>query len=157
MVVTVAPSFMIASVKQELMRLPSTKTVHAPHWPWSQPFFVPVRSSCSRRASSRVVQGATFNVVGAPLRYKVIELVCGNSAATRVGVAACGLLCIGKRRQPIVVTSSRSDLGRAHGLCHAEEHDDPLAAAARRERLVGAAVATVDVLPVVRHPDVARG
>ena len=23
------------------MRRPSTRTVHAPHWPWSQPFFVP--------------------------------------------------------------------------------------------------------------------
>ena len=33
-----------ASVRQELMRRPLTSTVHAPHWPWSQPFLVPVRS-----------------------------------------------------------------------------------------------------------------
>src|SRR5262245_34795847 len=157
MVVTVAPSFMIASVKHELMRLPSTRTVHAPHWPWSQPFFVPVRSSCSRRASSRVVHGATLNVVGAPLRYKVIELARGDSAATRVGVGACELARIGECRRPIVVTAGRSDLRRAHGLCHAEEHRNPLAAAARRECLAGVFVATVDVLPVVHHPDVARG
>ena len=62
-VVTSAPSFMTASVRQELMRLPSTSTVQAPHWPWSQPFFVPVRPRCSRRASSRVVHGATLSCV----------------------------------------------------------------------------------------------
>ena len=45
------------SVRQELTRRPSTSTVQAPHWPWSQPFFVPVRSRCSRSASSRVVHG----------------------------------------------------------------------------------------------------
>ena len=32
-VVTFAPSFMTASVRHELMRRPSTSTVHAPHWP----------------------------------------------------------------------------------------------------------------------------
>src|SRR5262249_37808378 len=48
------------------------------------------------------------------------------------------------------------DLRRAYRLGHAEEDHDALAAAARRERLVGVSVATVDVLPVVRHPHVAR-
>src|SRR5215467_9233100 len=157
MVVTVAPSFIIASVRHELMRFPSTRTVHAPHWPWSQPFFVPVRLSRSRRTSSKVVQGATFKVASSPLTYRVIELVRGNSAAARVGVAAGGLVCIGRRRRVAVVPASRSDLRRAHGLCHPEEHDDSLAAATRRERLAGVLIATVDVLPVVHHPDVARG
>ena len=53
MVVTSAPSFMTASVRQEMMRRPSTSTVQAPHWPWSQPFLVPVRSRWSRSASSK--------------------------------------------------------------------------------------------------------
>src|SRR5215468_5370282 len=56
-----------------------------------------------------------------------------------------------------LIGTSRTDLRRAHGLCHAEEHDDPLAAAARRECLVRVFVATIDVLPVVHHPHVARG
>ncbi len=35
-------------------------TVQAPHWPWSQPFLVPVRPRCSRSASSSVVRISTF-------------------------------------------------------------------------------------------------
>src|SRR5262245_40295604 len=49
------------------------------------------------------------------------------------------------------------DLRCSHRLGHAEEDHDALATAARRERLVGAAEAAVDVLPVVHHPHVARG
>jgi hypothetical protein len=30
---------MIAKVRHELTRRPSTRTVQAPHWPWSHPFF----------------------------------------------------------------------------------------------------------------------
>src|SRR5262249_14114283 len=48
-----------------------------------------------------------------------------------------------------LIGPSRSDLRRAHGLCHTEEHDDSLAAAAGRERFVRLTVAAVDVLPVV--------
>src|SRR5215467_12914269 len=32
----------------------SIKTVQAPHWPSPQPYFVPVRSSCSRRTESKL-------------------------------------------------------------------------------------------------------
>src|SRR5215813_3088795 len=53
-----------------------------------------------------------------------------------------------------LIGTSRSDLRRAHGLCHTEEHDDSLAAAAGRERFVRLTVAAVDVLPVVHHPHV---
>ena len=55
------------------MRLPSTSTVQAPHWPWSQPFLVPVRSRSWRSRSSSVVQGATDTVRGAPLIVSVID------------------------------------------------------------------------------------
>ena len=47
--------------------MPSTSTVQAPHWPWSQPFLVPVRSRRSRSRSSRVVQGATWSSRRCPL------------------------------------------------------------------------------------------
>src|SRR6185295_14203082 len=49
---------MTASVRHELIRRPLTRTVHAPHCPWSQPFFVPVRCRCSRSASSSEVRGS---------------------------------------------------------------------------------------------------
>ncbi len=38
MVVISAPSAATARVRQELTRRPSSRTVQAPHWPWSQPF-----------------------------------------------------------------------------------------------------------------------
>src|SRR5215470_5777738 len=54
-----------------------------------------------------------------------------------------------------VVAACRPNLRRTHRLGHAEEDHNALAAAPRRERLVAVSVATVDVLPVVHHPDVA--
>src|SRR5262249_1497677 len=51
----------------------------------------------------------------------------------------------------------RPDLRRTHRLSHAEEDYDALTAAARGQRLAGVFVATVDVLPVVHHPDIAGG
>ena len=44
-----------------LMRRPSTSTVHAPHCPRSQPFFVPV-AAYSRSASSSVTRGSSCSV-----------------------------------------------------------------------------------------------
>ena len=61
------PSFMTAKVRQELTRRPLTSTVQAPHWPWSQPFFVPVRSRWSRSVSSSVVHGASASTLSTPL------------------------------------------------------------------------------------------
>ena len=49
-----------------------------------------------------------------------------------------------------------SDLRHSHWLGHAVENYNALAAAARRQRLGRLAIASVNVLPVVRHPDVAR-
>src|ERR1700738_755792 len=60
MVVIAAPSCMTASVRQELMRRPSTRTVQAPHAPWSQPFLVPGRPARSRSMSSNEVRLSTL-------------------------------------------------------------------------------------------------
>ena len=47
-----------ARVRQDSTRRPSTSTVQAPHWPWSQPFLVPVgpdvRASASSKRGARV-------------------------------------------------------------------------------------------------------
>src|SRR5262245_31626974 len=56
-----------------------------------------------------------------------------------------------------LVRPRRSDLRRAHGLRHPMEDDHALSTAAGRERFCGAGKTAVDVLPVVHHPDVARG
>ena len=61
------PSQAIASVRQASTRRPSTQTVQAPHVPWSQPFLVPVRSRCSRSASSRLTRGSSSTTCCPPL------------------------------------------------------------------------------------------
>src|SRR5215471_14240947 len=83
MVVTVAPSFMTASTRHALTRRPSTSTVQAPHWPWSQPFLVPVRSKWSRSASSKVVHGASSSCFKVPFTVSAIVIFLGKG----VGVA----------------------------------------------------------------------
>jgi hypothetical protein len=59
MVVTSRPATCTTGVKQETTRGPPTCTVHAPQWPWSQPFFAPVRSNRSRSTSRRDSRGPT--------------------------------------------------------------------------------------------------
>src|SRR5215813_10005555 len=56
-----------------------------------------------------------------------------------------------------LVRPRRADLRRAHGLRHPMEDGHALSTAAGRERFCGAGKTAVDVLPVVHHPDVARG
>ena len=53
-VVTSRPSAIAASVRQERTRRPSSSTVQAPHWPWSQPFLVPVSAEV---LAQRIEQG----------------------------------------------------------------------------------------------------
>src|SRR6516225_5570502 len=69
-VVMCAPSYMTANVRHELTRRPSISTVQAPHWPWSQPFFVPVRSRCSRNTSSSVVRGSSVSAWRVPFTVR---------------------------------------------------------------------------------------
>src|SRR5256885_3401634 len=61
----------MARLRQELIRRPFTRTVHAPHWPWSHPFFDPVSCKCSRSASSNVVRGSISSGCVRPLILRV--------------------------------------------------------------------------------------
>ena len=47
--------------------------MHAPHWPWSQPFFALVTPSRSRSASSSVVRVSTFSRCVVPSTRSVIS------------------------------------------------------------------------------------
>src|SRR5262249_13174533 len=63
-----------ARLRQLLMRRPFASTVHAPHWPWSQPFLVPVRWRCSRSASSSVVRGSRSIWRTRPLTVRAVVI-----------------------------------------------------------------------------------
>src|SRR5271166_2602845 len=67
MVLICAPSCITASVRQELILRPLTNTVHAPHAPWSQPFFVPGNPACSRSMSNSDMRLSTVNSRCSPL------------------------------------------------------------------------------------------
>lgn len=67
---TCLPAQRTASVRQLRTRRPSTCTVQAPQAPWSQPFFVPVRSSRSRSTSSRLSRGSTSRVYSRSLTVR---------------------------------------------------------------------------------------
>ena len=75
-VVTCRPLTLAASVRHESTRRPSTRTVQAPHCPWSQPFFVPVSASRSRNASSKTTRASISSVFAVPLTFSVTLTRC---------------------------------------------------------------------------------
>ena len=72
------------------MRWPSTITVQAPHWPWSQPFLTPIRSARSRSRSSSVTQGSISNEWGRPLSCSDTESVGSRCEAAVDAAVATG-------------------------------------------------------------------
>src|SRR5262249_8084040 len=74
MVVISSPSCITASVRHEFTRLPFTCTVHAPHCPWSQPFFVPVNWSRSRSISNSDARTSTVIACGVLFTVKLMVL-----------------------------------------------------------------------------------
>src|SRR5260221_14280142 len=66
-VVTDLPSAATVRSVQLFMETPSTWTTQAPHCEVSQPIWVPVRSSISRRKSDRSSDGATSALTFLPL------------------------------------------------------------------------------------------
>jgi len=71
MVVTLAPSALIASMVQDFTAAPSICTTQAPHCDVSQPTCVPVSRSFSRSSSTRRVSGATSTACDFPLTVTV--------------------------------------------------------------------------------------
>ena len=60
--------------RARLRRRPSIRTVHAPHELVSQPMFVPVRSSSSRKKCANRVRGSTSAERDAPLIVTVTSI-----------------------------------------------------------------------------------
>jgi len=61
--------------------------VHAPQVPWSQPFFVPVSASLSRKASSSVSRGSSATSTVRPLMERRTGDGSGPTRESRVTVA----------------------------------------------------------------------
>src|SRR5438093_12063758 len=67
MVVMSEPSACAARQVHDLTAMPSTRTVHAPHWLVSQPILVPVRPATSRRKWTSRSRGSTSRASARPL------------------------------------------------------------------------------------------
>src|SRR6266404_9678728 len=74
MVVTARLSPWTANSEQDLIAMPSIRTVQAPHWLVSQPTCVPVSPSSSRRKWTSNIRGSTSRVWATPLTWIVTEL-----------------------------------------------------------------------------------
>jgi hypothetical protein len=75
MVVMRLPTQAETGVTQERIGFPSRWTVQAPHWAMPQPYLVPVRAACSRRAQSKGVSGSRSSSQGVPLTVSWAAIV----------------------------------------------------------------------------------
>ena len=67
------PAMVATGITHERVALPSTSTVHAPHWPRPQPKRGPCRPRSSRNAYNRGICGSSAVIAtGLPLTFRVI-------------------------------------------------------------------------------------
>src|SRR3954454_5585303 len=84
---------MTASVVHDFTGSPSTSTVHTPQFEVSQPQWVPVRPSVSRRKWTSSSRGSTSAVRGSPLTVMVTCTALDLLGQRALGGAAQGPLC----------------------------------------------------------------
>jgi hypothetical protein len=61
----------LTAIEQERCTSPLMCTAQAPHWATPQPYLVPVRPTCSRRAQSRGVSPSTLMSTALPLTFSL--------------------------------------------------------------------------------------
>src|SRR6266566_1936209 len=83
-----------ARVRQLFTRRPSSRTVQAPHCPWSQPFLGPVSPRCSRNASRSVVRVSMTSRCAAPFTRRVISMSIAHVPPSYVLICTCLLRCL---------------------------------------------------------------
>ena len=88
MVSTRAPSHCTASIRQPRTIAPSTRTVQAPQTPCSQPTWLPVRASASRRKSTSVVRASTRSCTCSPFTVRTMSCMRSLMTAEPPSVAA---------------------------------------------------------------------
>src|SRR5581483_1405949 len=111
-----------ARARQLVTRRPSSKTVQAPHCPWSQPFFVPVRPSRSRSASSSVVRVSITSGCVAPFTRRVISSSIVDVSPLVASVTSCDAdkdsLQSRSASEELSAFNRKKKLpNRLHGLC----------------------------------------
>src|SRR5215210_5260417 len=140
-----------ASARQLLIRRPASRTVQAPHWPWSQPFLGELIPSRSRSASRSVVRVSTVRRCSVPSTLMVIScstLTPSRSPGYRGRAAVDGSTCL---REQLDLDPARTSL--VEGLVSLYRFRDGLLLGENVRRVEGAAGDEADepgdVAPVV--------
>src|SRR5204863_9752528 len=100
----------LTRMEQERWTSPLMCTAQAPHWAMPQPYLVPVRPTCSRKAQSRGVSPSTFTSTVLPFTFSLATVVLlGESARgpTRRATFSC-------REYPIAGYGKMTACGRAY-------------------------------------------
>ena len=121
MVTILRPSAARTVVTQETAGLPSRSTVHDPHWPSPQPYFVPVNPKSSRSTSSRGRSGSVSILSALPLTdNRIVAIETSYQFAPFLPAVACEgyptvcesmIFCSG-RRCSALASASRSTMAR---------------------------------------------
>src|SRR5689334_21224454 len=111
MVVMFLSAALPTGATHERAGLPSMITVHAPQRPSPQPYFVPVRSSWSRRTLSSGTSGSTFTGTRRPFMANTVTLGIGYAFDFHSGASIISLR---------IVHINDSDEGRAVPKLNAE-------------------------------------
>src|SRR5438132_11252943 len=117
-VVTFLPATAETGVTHARTGLPSTCTVHAPHWEMPHPYLVPVRLRFSRTTQRRGTSGSTSTCWALPLT--VTEIISRlpfvkrlwHSSATAAAPAARSLGGMGGARSPPCHTTGQRERGK---------------------------------------------
>src|SRR6266511_3538106 len=99
------PSACTARNVQDLIGAPSTSTVQAPHPEVSQPMWVPVRPSCSRRKWTSSMRGSTSALCSTPLTLTVISMPAPSSSRGRLG--GCPQTALGEDADDVALVLDR--------------------------------------------------
>src|ERR1017187_3481088 len=121
MVTILRPSAARTVVTQETAGLPSRSTVHDPHWPSPQPYFVPVNPKSSRSTSSRGRSGSVSILSALPLTdNRIVAIETSYQFAPFLPAVACEgyptvcasmIFCSGRRCRALA-SASRPTMAR---------------------------------------------
>src|SRR5476651_1881513 len=86
-------------IEQDRITSPLMCTEQAPHWATPQPYFVPVRPTCSRITHKSGVSGSTCTLCTRPLMLSLAMSVLSRLELTQEGSNSSGELCWSGRKR----------------------------------------------------------
>ena len=112
----------LTRMEQERCTSPLMCTAQAPHWAMPQPYLVPVRPTCSRKAQSSGVSPSTFTSRALPFTLSLATFVLLLEKRSRTGaarnVSCCSQLLAVRLWQDRSLRKGVSLASRVHAVVH---------------------------------------